>query len=171
MKTKVFLDTNILLDYLTARQPSFVSVCKVLQAAKNGYIEAVLTTQSIMDAYYTASKSDNLNFEAFRTAILKLCSFINVEAIDFFDLQTAMNSYKGDFEDDAQFAKADSTFCDVLLTSDKAFIKRYDGVGSIRLMTAGSFIAMAEAEFLKTGRQSQKQSGLSVGRSFSVPED
>lgn len=148
MKTKVFLDTNVLVDFLLGRGPSYEAVCSIFQAARNGLLEAVVTTQSIIDACYIIRKNDLEGFDRFRNCISKMSGFINIDCIDASELMSAFSRYTGDFEDDAQFAHADSAFCDIVITSDREFAKRCGGGTCIRFMTPLVFMANAKSGML-----------------------
>ncbi len=124
MKIKAFLDTNILMDILQNR-PSSESSGIILQAVYQNKIEAVITTQSILDTSYIALKAGKE--VSFFETVQSWRNYINTDYISTFDLSWALKHFSGDFEDDAQVSRALDTCCDVFVTSDKKLRKRYDG--------------------------------------------
>ena len=124
MKIKAFLDTNILMDILQNR-PSSESSGIILQAVYQNKIEAVITTQSILDTSYIALKAGKV--VSFFETVQSWRNYINTDYISTFDLSWALKHFSGDFEDDAQVSRALDTCCDVFVTSDKKLRKRYDG--------------------------------------------
>lgn len=118
---KVFLDTNILLDVLNASRPCWAESSAIVEIIKCSDIEAVVTTQSIVDAYYIAPKhgSDRATIDSF---ISWLTIHFNVRYISDFDVRSALCSCNPDFEDAVQVACADAEGCDVFLTGDKTIL-------------------------------------------------
>ena len=118
---KVFLDTNVLLDNLSDARPSHDDALSLLQVIKKRRLSACLTTQSIIDASYVQTQSAKGSVEQFREAIRTLCSFLEVIAIEHFDLDEANDCRIPDYEDAAQIACALDNFCDAIITGDQAF--------------------------------------------------
>lgn len=132
MKSKVFIDTNVLMDVLIGNRPSSEASGIIFRAIKEGRLEGVITTQSLVDAAYCLEKK-GLRFQ---DSFLKLFDFLDVETLDTFDLRKACVHGRGDFEDDAQYAKAEETSCDFFVTNDRKFRQRYETEeGSIRFYT------------------------------------
>lgn len=132
MKSKVFLDTNVLMDVLLGNRPSSEASGIIFRAIKEGRMEGVITTQSLVDAANCLEKKGLF----FQDSFLKLFNFLNVETLGTFDLRHACIHGRGDFEDDAQYAKADEVSCDFFVTNDRRFRQRYETEeGSIRFYT------------------------------------
>ena len=122
-KIKAFLDTNVLMDILQDGRPNTLYSRVIFEAIWSGKIEAVLTTQSLLDAAYIAQKA-GIKKRFFDTVNL-CCDRININQIDSFDIRFACRNYTGDFEDDSLYYKAVDTFCDFFVTADKDFRNRY----------------------------------------------
>ena len=119
---KVYLDTNVLLDIIsTIERPSVKASLIIYEAVRNDKMEAVLSTQSILDAAYILSKEDGYTSELFTRQILYLLNHLNVRSIDSAHLREALILPSGDLENNAQYALADSEGCDILVTSDRSF--------------------------------------------------
>ena len=123
MKVKVFIDTNVFIDVLTGVRPSSEASCLVFEAVKRGYIEAFLSTQSIIDASYAIRKE--LDQDTFFKSVLWACDNINITSIDTFNVISAAQTRSGDYEDDAQYACALANYCDFFITNDKKLISRH----------------------------------------------
>lgn len=140
MKLKVFLDTNVLMDILQGGRPSSRASQTIFQAVYDGLIEAVVTSQSIIDASYLALKAGNA--EKFFAAVGSWCNHLNSEQITTFDVLWALKHFSGDFEDDAQVSRALDSFCDVFITSDRKLLKSYaDRYEDLRFMSPEEFVA------------------------------
>ena len=139
-KPKVFIDTNILLDVMLPREPGCYSASELLNASRAGIIQAIVSTQSILDAAYTVKKS-GMDFFSFKNLWSCIRESLLIEAIDWIDLAWAMEHYTGDFEDDAQFASAYNSCCDYFITRDKKLLKMNGDEYPICVMTAEDFVA------------------------------
>lgn len=145
MKVKAFLDTNVLLDILQEGRFNTAYSQLIFQAVWDREIEAVITTQSIIDASYIAQKAGIK--QPFFDTVNKCCDHINIDQINSFDLRFACKNYTGDFEDDSLFYRAVDSFCDVFITSDKEFIRKYEGKQkNLRIMTPEAFVRKMQGE-------------------------
>ncbi|MBR5432358.1 MAG: type II toxin-antitoxin system VapC family toxin [Bacteroidales bacterium] len=143
MKIKAFLDTNVLLDVLQTSRPGSEYSPVIFQAIWDRKIEAVVTTQSLIDAAYMAEKAGVQ--QVFLDFANKCCDYINIDSINSFDIRFACKNYQGDFEDDAQYYRAQDTRCDVFVTSDKDFHKKYQGRDPfLQFLTPQEFVKRME---------------------------
>lgn len=122
-RIKVFLDTNVLLDVLAEDdRPQKAASLAIFHAIRSSRIEAVLTTQSIIDASYILHKQ---NKDAdYYGRVLRMYQFINIDYLNSFDVRDACLHPTGDFEDDALYARAVDTCCDVFVTNDRKLRER-----------------------------------------------
>ena len=122
MRVKVFIDTNVLMDVLLGDRASSEASGKIFNAVREGRLEGLLTTQTLIDAAYVLEKSRL----PFQEQFLKLGNFFNIENLDWFDIPQACLQGRGDFEDDAQYARAEESCCDAIITNDRQFRNRYE---------------------------------------------
>ena len=66
---RVYIDTNVLLDVMKESRENHVDSATVLKLAKQGYINATVSTQSILDAYYVFSISEKQPLEEFKAFV------------------------------------------------------------------------------------------------------
>lgn len=142
LKFKALLDTNVLLDVLcTPKRPSADASALIFQAIRSGYLEGVITTQSILDAAYILSRTaGRFDREAFGQCILSITNYVNTNAIHLFDIRDAILRSNGDLEDDTLFAHADAEGCDAIITSDREFRRRKESSG-LPIFTPEAFVA------------------------------
>ena len=145
MKIKAFLDTNILIDVLSGIRPSSPASVQIMEAVKKNLIEAAISTQSILDtAYSLRGQIQQGEFYRFTEWMI---NYINVDYINTFDIKNAILENSGDFEDDAQVARALDTCCDVFVTSDKKLCKRYEGKYEfLQFMSPEEFVSKLKGE-------------------------
>ena len=140
---KVFLDTNVLIDVLSAeKRPSTDYSDRIFQEIRNFRLEGVLSIQSIVDASYVF-RHDNKSLSLFRDRILQIRNYVNLEPLDYFDLQDALLSGQSDFEDELQYNHADNVGCDFFITSDRKLNNRQPHRG-MRICTPEEFVHILE---------------------------
>lgn len=136
---KALIDTNVLLDHFVGnRDPEGYSGL-ILAAARSHKIEAVITSQSILDAAYVATGSRGAGLDCFKKTMLSIFNYVNVSYIDLSEIREALLSPDTDVEDNAQYAHALSEACDVIITNDRKFIQRTPP-GEILMMTPEEFV-------------------------------
>ena len=120
---KAYLDTNFLLDLIIEGRPSRNDSLMVFETLKYDQSEMVLSTQSIIDSYYVASK-----YEVIKEDIDKLFTWFlnhtNIRPIGWFEFKDAMRSWDIDIEDASQVALAKTERCDIFITSDSKLLNK-----------------------------------------------
>ena len=114
MKTRLFLDTNVMLDLLGEREPFYNSIAKIATLADKGEVRLTVSTLSYSTVYYLLSK-----FEDSRIAKEKLRKFkIISETSDLTGriVEKGLSSNFSDFEDALQYYCAIKADCNILIT-------------------------------------------------------
>ena len=142
---KAFVDTNVLLDLILESRPQNAVANKLFAAAHEGLFACHISSQSLIDANYTARKS-GMTFETFKIILQDLRSFVKILAIDDIDLLWAVSHHSGDFEDDAQYASAYNGVCDYFITRDQVLLKLNSPLCPMKVITPLDFVAAMEAE-------------------------
>ena len=75
MKLKVFFDTNVILDVLLGDRPNSSASNFLFEVVKEGLMEGVVTTQSLLDAAYIVGKMRAESRGAIRQQILNVMKF------------------------------------------------------------------------------------------------
>ena len=135
---KVFLDTNILLDYLLKRQPFYEPVKKVFDMCLFK-IDGCVTPHSLIDVFYMLSEQTNAPAEYCRETILKLRSVLSViPENDDRVLAAARNIEFADFEDSMQNESAMFAGVDYIITRNKKDFEK----STISVVTAEEFLSL-----------------------------
>ena len=120
---KVFLDTNIIIDYLSRRMPFFELAAVILQLGKSRKCELLVSSLSfatasfILQAHYKKSHGDVVKLFAI---IAELC---NITTVDSHTVHAAILSDFKDFEDAMQYDSAIRASADVIITRNKQDFK------------------------------------------------
>ena len=143
MRTKVFLDTNVLLECFVPHRRSYYADT-ILTAAKSHILEAQVSTQSIIDAGYISRKAgvDRRDFAAF---VQELEHYVNIGYVDSFDLDFALKESARNLEDNAQFSCAYRSVCDYFITNDKGLLERPENA-NLKVITPADFVAAMQPE-------------------------
>ena len=118
---KLFLDTNIVIDFLGEREPFYESVAKVLTLADHKIIKVFTSPTTISTTYYILNK-----FEGSKVALEKIRKFkllCGISTMDSDVIDKAINSNFKDFEDAMQYFSARATNCDLIITGNEKDFK------------------------------------------------
>lgn len=133
--TKIFLDTNVILDLLGERKPFFESIAKIATLADQKKITLVVSPLSFTTVEYVLNK-----FETSVSVLNKLRRFkilchvcqVNEEVIE-----KGLNSNFNDFEDAVQYFTAIQSNCAIIITRNGKDFKN----SSIPVMTAEEYLS------------------------------
>ena len=137
---RVFIDTNVLMDWLLEGRPCKESAQTIVTAAEEHHISLTISTQSIIDAAYSSRKA-GLPHESFSESLRYLRTVARIVGIDDVDLLWAMSHYSGDFEDDMQYASAYNAVCDFFITRDEKLKALNDKFNPMTVITPDEFVA------------------------------
>ncbi len=120
---RVFVDTNVVVDFLGKREPFFQDAAIIFEMGKLGKIEVVVSSLTIVNCAYVLRKQfSNVvtldKIEAF-------CRMMKMSPIDRNVILNALSLRPTDFEDAVQYFSAKSFAPDVIITRDKAGFKEY----------------------------------------------
>ena len=118
-----FLDTNILLDFLTDRKPFSEKAAILFQMSKDGQVKLYVAAISFNNIYYIVRQ---VQTHAKTIELLKgLAQLVNIKAVDNTVLHQALNSDFKDFEDAIQIYAAESiTEIDGIVTRNQKDFKK-----------------------------------------------
>ena len=111
---RVFLDTNVLLDVLAAREPHFEAAARVWTLAEEGRLEGLVSPLSFSNIYYIASKSAG-RAQA-RRMLRSLQGVFRVATCDDQIVRQAVDAEWDDFEDAVQYFSAVHAKADCLVS-------------------------------------------------------
>lgn len=118
---KIFLDTNIVIDFLGERANFYQPAAKILTLADQKKIEIYTSPTSISNTYYLLSR-----FENTKIALEKIRKFKVLCSISMMDdevIEKAINSNFKYFEDAMQYFSALASNCDLIVTRNEKDFK------------------------------------------------
>lgn len=132
----LFLDTNIVLDFLGERVDFYKPAAKIMTLADTKKVNIFTSPSSISNAYYILSK-----YESPKVALEKLRLFKVLCQISIMDdkvIEKALHSDFRDFEDSMQYHSALASNSDIIITRNEKDFKS----ALIPVMNAESFLTL-----------------------------
>lgn len=131
---KTLIDTNVILDVLTKREPFYMDSARVWTLLKEEVIQGYISAISVNNLYYIVGKLNSLKTaESFTDQILEDFEIIPLTK-DI--LKQARTIPKKDFEDLIQYFSAIHEGCEYIITRNK---KDFPSIG-IKTMTPAEFL-------------------------------
>mgnify|MGYP006194778801 CR=1 FL=1 len=131
---KLFLDVNIVVDFLGEREHFYKSAAKLLTLADRKKIKIFTSPTSISTTYYLLTKYENAKIALEKIRRFKLLCSIAVMDDEVID--KAINSDFKDFEDAMQYYSAIASNCDLIITRNEKDFKN----ALIPVMNADSYL-------------------------------
>lgn len=115
-KKRIFLDTNVILDYLLEREPFYYDALKLWAACEEGTVEGYVSALTVNNVHYIAHR---LKSEmTAMIAVRGILSVFNVVPLDKELMKLAADFHDRDYEDDIQLQSAIRSGCTHLFTRD-----------------------------------------------------
>lgn len=138
---KALIDTNVIVDALTSREPWKESAEKIFLMAANRVMDAYITASSATDIYYLVRKYLH-SAEQAKQVMGKLYSLMGILAVTGDECIDALASAVSDYEDAVIERAAVKTGIDYIVTRN---MKDYQG-GMVKAILPDDFIALMEVE-------------------------
>lgn len=111
----VLVDTNVVLDYISKREPYAADAYKIVELCTRKKIDGCIAAHTITNLFFILRKE--LSEEKRRTTLLKMCRIFTVVNVDSSKLISALNNDKfSDLEDCLQDECANEFNSDYLIT-------------------------------------------------------
>jgi predicted nucleic acid-binding protein len=133
---KVLIDSDIILDIATGREPFTIDSTSVLSLIECGYAIGTVSSNSVTNIYYILRKLSSS--EKARDFLRTLLEYVSVLSVSHEAIRKAIDSKFTDLEDGAQHFCALENRCDIIITrngKDYAFSK-------IEVLEPGEFVVL-----------------------------
>ena len=136
MIKKVFVDSDVILDVATGREPFVDDSKSCLSIIENGHVLGVISANSVTNIYYILRKIST--GEKARLFIKKILKYISVIPVDHEVILKALESRFFDFEDGVQNYSALKNQCDLIITRNIADYKHSE----LQVLEPREFVAL-----------------------------
>ena len=134
---KLFIDTNIVIDLLSRREPYYEEAAKLFSLADKKIIELGISSLTIANTSYTLLRQTNSR--SAKEILRKLRLIINILPLDDKVIGLALNDDSfSDFEDGLQYFTALENNQDLIITRNLKDFKS----SNLPVMTARQFLEM-----------------------------
>jgi len=135
---KVMIDTNVLLDYVSERQPFVIDSSKVIKLCIDDVIDGCISVHTVTNLFYILRKE--ISVQKRRELFLDLCRVFTVVGIDSLKLETALNNDAFDDLEDclqdecAKEFKADYTITRNMKHFDNSSVKAIEPKDFVKIL-------------------------------------
>lgn len=131
---KLFLDTNIMLDFLGERKPFYIPAARIATLADKRKLKIIVSALSFATVSYFLTKYEGLKKTKDKLRKFKIIS--GICELDELIIEKGLNSDFPDFEDSLQYFSALRTECDIIITRNGKDFKK----SQIAVMTPVEFL-------------------------------
>lgn len=110
----IFVDSDIILDLLSGRQPHYDSAAEVFSLADEGTLKIFVSSLSFSNIKYILSRQ--YNGDQVRKMLLKFKTLVSILSVNEKTIDLALSSKFKDFEDAIQYYTAIESKIEILLT-------------------------------------------------------
>ena len=114
---KVFLDTNVLIDFIARREDFYQAAANLINLGIKGEVDLYTTPLTYATCVFIGRKV--LGYDGVVKAMQMLDNYLNVMPMTGIQCKNALFSPMPDFEDMLQFESAYAAGCDVIVTRNK----------------------------------------------------
>lgn len=139
---KVFIDTNILIDFLAARQPFAEDAIALFQLADNDEIELMVSDLTIVNTIYVLRRM-HYGLSEIYDSLDTIRPLLTITSMGAAVIDHCLQHRSEDFEDEMQYLSAVDANADYILTRNK---KDFD-FGDSAVMTLQEFFKEQNIEF------------------------
>jgi predicted nucleic acid-binding protein len=131
---RLFIDTNVMLDFLGEREPFYIASAKIATLADKGKIEMIASALSYATVSYFLTKFEGI--EKTKDKLRKFKVISEICELDGKIIEKGLNSDFSDYEDSLQYFSALRKECDIIITRNAKDFK----LSSISVMTPDEFL-------------------------------
>lgn len=113
---KIFLDTNVLIDFMGERPAYYMQAATIFSLGIDHRCEVAVSALSMVTANYICCERGTLSQADWRRKVNVMSEFVAVCSVDAVDIFSSCNSLWDDYEDCVQFQVAKRNGCDIIVT-------------------------------------------------------
>lgn len=134
MSKRIFIDTNVMLDFLGERKPFYEPIAKIATLAEKERLTMVVSPISFATVNYFLAKFENEKIA--KEKLRKFKIICEVCSLDEQTIDKGLNSSIKDFEDALQYFSATESECEIIITRNGKDFKK----SLLPVMTADEFL-------------------------------
>ena len=131
---RVFLDTNVVIDFYARREDFFLPASVIIDLAYKKRIDIVVSSLTFVNAFFILRKT--YHKEDLYLKLSKLAAICTITKIDDEIIKLCLQKEVADFEDAVQCASAKTSDMDVIVTRNPKHFKDFD----VNVQTPSEFL-------------------------------
>jgi len=116
---KVFIDTNVFIDYLARREGFFEQAALIFQLGQRGKCELLVSSLAFATASFILHARYKITQEAIVRKYAQIVNICHITPVDFQTIEESISSKFTDFEDAMQYYSALRGNANVIITRNK----------------------------------------------------
>lgn len=140
MAQKVYLDSDVILDYLAERKPHDEAALKIINLLENRQIQGYISSLIVWNLYYLLRK--NLGAAQARSVLQKFRKLVHILPVTEETIDSALASNMRDFEDSVQFFAFKKGKIDIFISRNTKDYPRNSAV----IMTPNEYLKTIEED-------------------------
>lgn len=124
MKFKVFLDTNVVIDFYARREEFFKPAAVIIDLAVKGRVDVYVSSLTFVNAFYVLRKTYKV--DDLYQKLQSLSELCHITTLDEDNIKYGLDNRSSDFEDTVQYVSAMSINPDVIITRNIKHFKNID---------------------------------------------
>lgn len=140
MAQKVYLDSDVILDYLAERKPHDEAALKIINLLENRQIQGYISSLIVWNLYYLLRK--NLGAAQARSVLQKFRKLVHILPVTEETIDSALASNMRDFEDSVQFFAFKKGKIDIFISRNTKDYPRNSAV----IMTPNEYLKTMEED-------------------------
>lgn len=137
---KLFLDTNVLIDFMSERLPHYIEAATLFSFAIEQKCTIVVSALSMVTSNYICCERGKMPLSDWKMKVSTMKKFIEVCSVDSNDIFSSCDSDWCDYEDSVQFQVAKKSDCDAIVTRNTCDFSNSD----ISVLTPDEVIGMID---------------------------
>ena len=113
---KLFLDANVLIDFMSERLPHYLEAATIFTLAVEHKCTIAVSSLSMVTSNYICCERCNMPLADWKKKANIMKSFVEVCSVDSEDIFFSCDSDWRDYEDNVQYEVAKRYVCDVIVT-------------------------------------------------------
>lgn len=113
---KIFLDTNVWIDFLGERHPFYQAAASLLSLADEGRCRLVVSSLTMVNANFVCFERGHMPLELWRRKVNALADLVEICNVSTEAVRKANVSEWKDYEDCVQYHAAKEAGCDIIVT-------------------------------------------------------
>ena len=123
---KLFLDTNVLIDFMSERLPHYLEAATLFTLAVERKCTIAVSSLSMVTSNYICCDRGKMPLTDWKKKANTMKSFIEVCSVDSEDIFLSCGFDWSDYEDTVQYEVAKRHACDVIVTRNPRDFMKYD---------------------------------------------